>query len=269
MTQLYRALLASLLFIFISGCTSKPIYNAEERFSSQMQLSDRQMQRAIVTALNDRQWKIQSLQPGMVKAAITVRGRHHAEVDIPYDSTSFQINLRSSWGLNEKNGKIHRNYNRWVNRLRDNILKELDVNPMIESVDHLGIVEQTSGNGDVTYLDFAEGVQRGLDSGLLDGSVTFHLAGTPLTGEVHKIRSVTSNRKTNASNKSDEEACIWALQSVLASLQNTAKQAGANAVVDLVSYHKRSVNSDPARYECRAGTLMAGVALRGQLATIK
>lgn len=269
MTHLYRLLLVPLLFIVISGCTSKPIYNAEEQFAADMQLSERQMQRAIVTALNDRQWKVQSLQPGMVKAAITVRGRHHAEVDIPYSSTSFQINYRSSRGLDAKNGKIHQNYNRWVNRLRDNVLKELDVNPMIESVDHLGIVEQTGGDGDVTSLDFREGVQLGIDTGLLDGSVTFHLAGTPIEGKVHKLRSVTSSRKTNASNKSDEEACAWALQSVLASLQNAAKQAGANAVVDIVSYHKRNVRSDAMRYECRAGTLIAGVALRGQLATVK
>lgn len=269
MTHLSRLLLAALLLIFISGCTSKPIYNAEEQFAADMQLSERQVQRAIVTALNDRQWKVQSRQPGMVKAEITVRGRHHAEVDIPYSSTSFQINFRSSRGLDEKNGKIHRNYNRWVNRLRGNILKELDVDPMIESVDHLGIAEQTSGNGDVTYLDFREGVQRGFDSGLLDGSVTFHLAGTPIEGKVHKLRSVTSSRKTNASNKSDEEACTWALQSALASLQNAAKQVGANAVVEIVSYHKRNVRSDAMRYECRAGTLIAGVALRGQLATVK
>ncbi|QGZ29638.1 hypothetical protein [Stutzerimonas stutzeri] len=269
MTHLYRLLLAPVLCLLIVGCTSKPIYNAQEQFAADMQLSDRQMQRAIVTALNDRQWKVQSLQPGMVKAAITVRARHHAEVDIPYTSTSFQINYRSSWGLDQKNGKIHRNYNRWVNRLRDNILKELDVNPIIESVDHLGIIEQGSGNGDVAYFDFASGIQRGLDSGTLDGSVTFHLDGSPVTGEVHRMRSVTSSRKTNASNKSDQQACDWALQSALAALQNAAKQAGANAVVDIVSYHKRDVHRDATRYECRAGTLIAAVALRGQLATVK
>lgn len=269
MTRLYRLVLLPLLFLVITGCTSKPIYNAQEQFSSNMQIGERQMQRAIVTALNDRQWKVQALEPGLIKAAITIRGRHHAEVDIPYSPTSFQINYRSSWGLDAKNGKIHRNYNRWVNRLRDNILKELDVDPIIEAVDHLGIIEQTSGNGDALYLGFEEGVRRGLDTGLLDGSVKFYLAGAPIKGEVHKLRSVTSHRKTNASNKTDEEACGWALQSVLASLQNAAKKAGANAVVDIVSYYKRNVHSDAIRYECHAGSLIAGVALRGQLATVK
>lgn len=269
MTRLYRCVLLPLLFVVITGCTSKPIYNAQEQFSSGMQIGARQMQRAIVTALNDRQWKVQSLQPGMVKATITVRGRHHAEVDIPYSPTSFQINYRSSWGLDEKNGKIHRNYNRWVNRLRDNILKELDVDPIIEAVDHLGITEQTGGEGNAIYLGFEEGVRRGLETGLLDGSVKFYLAGTSIQGDVHKLRSVTSNRKTNASNKSDAEACGWALQSVLASLQNSAKKAGVNAVVDIVSYYKRNVHSDAMRYECHAGSLIAGVALRGQLATVE
>jgi hypothetical protein len=55
--------------------------------------------------------------------------RHHAEVDIPYSPTEFQIVYRSSWGLDYKDGKIHGNYNRWINRLRDNVLKELSFNP--------------------------------------------------------------------------------------------------------------------------------------------
>ncbi|MBA1273760.1 hypothetical protein [Stutzerimonas azotifigens] len=267
--SLYRTLLLPLLVAALAGCTSHRVYNAEERFPENLNLTQQQMQRAIVTALTDRQWKVQSVEPALIKAAITVRGRHHAEVDIPYSATAFQIQLRSSWGLNEKSGKIHRNYNRWVNRLRDNILRELDIDPITESVDNLGIIEQTSGNGDAVLMDFQQGLQRGLDSGLLDGSVRFFLAGQPIDGEVRTLRSVTSNRKTNASNKSDEEACSWVLQSVLASLQNTAKQAGANAVVNIVSYYKRNAYQDPARYECHAGMAIAGVALRGQLATIE
>ncbi|MBB4821318.1 uncharacterized protein YbjQ (UPF0145 family) [Pseudomonas alcaligenes] len=267
MTQIHRILSLLAVVLLLGACTSKPIYTPEEHFSSQLALSDSQMQRAITTALHDRQWSVQSTKPGMVQAAITIRGKHHAEVDIPYTPTSFQIVYRSSWGLDYKDGKIHGNYNRWVNRLRDNILKELSVDPIVESVNELGAVNQ--GVEGATYLNFQEGVTRATQAGLLDGSVKFYLAGQLVPGQVHKIRTVTSSRKTNGSNKSDEEACIWALQSALVSLQNAAKKAGANAVIDIASIYKRDVYKDAQKYQCRAGMLIASVALRGELANVK
>ncbi|HAW24027.1 MAG TPA: excinuclease, partial [Pseudomonas sp.] len=44
-----------------------------------------------------------------------------------------------------------------------------------------------------------------------------------------------TSKKTNAFNKTDEGACSWALQSALISMQQAAKAAGANAVVDIAS----------------------------------
>lgn len=267
MTQIHRVLSLLAAVLLLSACTSKTIYNPEERFSSQLAISDNQMQRAIVTALHDRQWTVQSVAPGKIQAAITVRGRHHAEVDIPYSTTSFQILYRSSRGLDYKNGKIHGNYNRWINRLRDNILKELSIDPTVESVNALGAVNQ--GVEGATYLDFQAGVARATQVGLLDGSVKFYLAGQAVPGQVRKIRTVTSNRKTNGANKSDEEACIWALQSALVSLQNAARKAGANAVIEIASINQRDLYKDAQKYQCRAGMLIASVALRGELATVK
>ncbi|WP_405119170.1 hypothetical protein [Pseudomonas leptonychotis] len=267
MTQIYRMLSLLAIALLLGACTSKAIYNPEEHFSSQLAISDSQMQRAIVTALHDRQWTVQSVKPGMIQAALTVRNRHHAEVDIPYTSTAFNINYRSSWGLDYKNGKIHGNYNRWVNRLRDNILKELSVDPIVESINELGAV--TQGVEGASYFNFQASVEKATAAGLLDGSVRFYLAGQQPPGELRKIRTVTSSRKTNASNKSDEEACSWALQSALVSLQNAAKKAGANAVVDIASINKRDLYKDPQNFQCLAGLLIASVALRGELATIK
>ncbi|MCV4284438.1 hypothetical protein [Pseudomonas capsici] len=134
MNLINRIVALMALALLITGCTSKPVYNAKENFSSEMGFSNEQMSRAIVTALNDRQWTVQSIKPGMIKAAITVRGRHHAEIDIPYTPTSFEIDYRSSTGLDYKDGQIHRNYNRWINLLRERILKELSINPGIQDL---------------------------------------------------------------------------------------------------------------------------------------
>ncbi|CAI8896039.1 MULTISPECIES: hypothetical protein [Pseudomonas] len=266
MTQFHRiAALLALAFV-LGGCTSKPVYNAKEEFSPNLGFTQQQMSRAIVTALNDRQWVVQSVRPGMIKAAITVRGRHHAEVDIPFSPTSFEIDYRSSYGLDAKDGKIHGNYNRWVNRLRDNVLKELSINPDIEFVNDLGIVKQ--GADEPTYLSFREGVKRATDAGLLDGSVKFYLAGETLPKQVRKLDTVSSSRKTNGSNKSDADACFWALQSALATLQNAAKKADANAVINIASVDQRDLYKDTEKFQCRAGLVVSSVALRGDLAHV-
>jgi len=52
-------------------------------------------------------------------------------------------------------------------------------------------------------------------------------------------------------------------------LQNDAKAAGANAVVDIVSNYNDVVYSDPANYECHVGFLMSGVQLKAKLAKVQ
>ena len=86
------------------------------------------------------------------------------------------------------------------------------------------------------FLPFEQALQEALNAGRLDGSVKFYLAGNKPAGNVSVVKSgVTTSQKTNAFNKSDEGACSWALQSALIRMQNAAKAAGANAVVNIVS----------------------------------
>lgn len=79
---------------------------------------------------------------------------------------------------------------------------------------------------------------------------------------------VITNRKTNAFNKSDEEACRWVMLSALMALQDNARKQGANAVVNIESFYKKVPMSSTTKYECHAGTLMAGVALKGDVVTL-
>ena len=120
------------------------------------------------------------------------------------------------------------------------------------------------------FLPFEAAVQEALNAGRLDGSVKFYLAGTKPAGKVSVIKSgVTTSKKTNAFNKSDEGACSWAMQSALIAFQNAAKAAGANAVVNLASNYKNVEYKNAENYECHAGAIMAGVAIKGDLAKVK
>ena len=71
--------------------------------------------------------------------------------------------------------------------------------------------------------------QAAKDAGI-DGSVRFYLAGQPVSVQQRLGEDVT-NKKTNAANKSDAEACRWVALSALRALQDGARSRGANAVV--------------------------------------
>lgn len=118
------------------------------------------------------------------------------------------------------------------------------------------------------FLDFQSVVNEATQAGRLDGSVKFYLNKTPAGAKIINA-NVTTSQKTNAFNKSDEEACRWVLQSALVKLQNSAKAAGANAVVDLASNYKNKEYRDSSKFECHAGAIMAGVALKGKYASVK
>ncbi|MDR3157562.1 MAG: excinuclease ATPase subunit [Zoogloeaceae bacterium] len=122
----------------------------------------------------------------------------------------------------------------------------------------------------VYHLDFQSVVNEAIRSGRLDGTVRFYLKGkNPKGSIVQRFPEAVSNKKTNAANKSDEEACAWALQSALISFQENAKKHGANAVIDLVSFYKRNEYKSSTLYECHAGAFVSGVALKGRAAIVK
>ncbi|MDR0563936.1 MAG: excinuclease ATPase subunit, partial [Azoarcus sp.] len=118
--------------------------------------------------------------------------------------------------------------------------------------------------------DFQRAIEAAIADGQLDGTVKFYLKGQHVRGKVARtFPEAVSSKKTNAANKTDEAACEWALRSALISFQDNAKKHGANAVVDLESFYNKKTNPDSSKYECHAGTFMAGVAIRGRAAIVQ
>ena len=74
-----------------------------------------------------------------------------------------------------------------------------------------------------------------------------------------------TNRKTNSVGRPDEEVCRWAMMSALKELAERAKAEGGDAVIGIVSYYKKNVFSSTTEYECHAGNIVAGVALKGRV----
>lgn len=130
----------------------------------------------------------------------------------------------------------------------------------------LAVVTMAHARNDLLVLPLEDVVRMGLEQGKLDGSVQFYLSGAR-TPKVHaRLGEGVSNKKTSGVGKGDADGCRWAALSALISFQESAKQKGATAVVDLHSFYKRNAVKNPATYQCHAGAVVIGVALKGTYA---
>lgn len=94
--------------------------------------------------------------------------------------------------------------------------------------------------------------------------------GTQKTPSVEKtFGEFKTNKKTNAFNKSDAEACQWVFLSAMLSLKERALKEGGNAVINIKSNYKNNLTSSNQTFQCGAGAVIAGVALVGDVVSIK
>ncbi|CAI8822566.1 MULTISPECIES: hypothetical protein [Pseudomonas] len=126
MSSLIRAAVLGLALAGLAGCTSKPVLTPQEQLVVGHNYNHEQVQQAILKAVANRGWTPRKVTPNLIQADILVRNTFYAAVDIHYSVSNFRINYRDSRELGYKDGKIHRNYNRWVNNLDKSILQELN-----------------------------------------------------------------------------------------------------------------------------------------------
>jgi uncharacterized protein YbjQ (UPF0145 family) len=132
----------------------------------------------------------------------------------------------------------------------------------------LAIALPTHGRDTKHLLPIAAAMETKDAQDKLDGSVKFYFGDQAPPQVVTVLGSDVSNRKTNAFGKSDENACHWAFLPAMVALQTRAQQMGANAVINIVSYYNKKVMSSATEFECHAGAIIAGVALKGNFVKI-
>ncbi|KGE67257.1 MULTISPECIES: hypothetical protein [Pseudomonas] len=143
MSSLLRVTLITLALLVTAGCTNKPVLNTQHDLPADAQVSEEKLKTVIVNALQKREWTVQRLSPQLVQAEITVRNQFYAAIDIRYTRNSYAITYRDSRDLGYKDGKIHRNYNRWVNNLDSDIMAGLRSNGVNEVGTAAQLFEQT------------------------------------------------------------------------------------------------------------------------------
>lgn len=112
-------------------------------------------------------------------------------------------------------------------------------------------------------------MQAGAADQKIDPAIKLYFADQAHPRVVQSLGSGVTNDKTNSFGKSDEKACNWAFLSGVIDLQKQARERGANSVINIESYYKKVPMSSRTNYECHAGAIIAGVALKGDFVRTK
>ena len=116
----------------------------------------------------------------------------------------------------------------------------------------------------------ADGMEKGKSTkDRIDPDIRVYFGKQKTPAIDRKMGEFTANRKTNATNKTDKEACEISFVSAVVSLQQRARKEGGNAVMNIASVYRNDNRESATEYLCGAGTFAAGVALRGTVVKLK
>ena len=122
--------LAIFLGVSAQAWAAKPILNIEdESVPVKLDGSTRSIEEvrdAIAAGCKRKGWTPVIADEGQIKCSILVRGKHYAEVMIPYTESKYSILYADSRVLDydAERQRIHRNYNKWVILLSDAIKQQ-------------------------------------------------------------------------------------------------------------------------------------------------
>ncbi|MEM7169025.1 MAG: hypothetical protein AAF530_02575 [Pseudomonadota bacterium] len=110
--------------IFVAACRLAPVENVESAsLGAPANATMEQVEEAIRRAGLGLGWQMVPEAPGDIKGTLRLRS-HVAVVDITYDTKTYSINYLDSQNLKYEDGRIHKNYNSWVQNLSNAIQVE-------------------------------------------------------------------------------------------------------------------------------------------------
>ena len=142
-------------------------------------------------------------------------------------------------------------------------------NILLATIVNLLLVTAAFARDSVENYSIAEAMALEQTKNTLGTEVSFYFGDTPSPKAVTKYGEFKTNKKTNAFNKSDLQACQWAFLSAMVALRDRALKEGGNAVINIKSNYKSNLNSSTETFQCGAGNVVAGVALVGTVVKIE
>lgn len=107
------------------------------------------------------------------------------------------------------------------------------------------------------------------EPGKVSDDIALYFAGQKHPAVVKSFGEFATNKKTNAFGKSDQAACQHVFLSAVLELQERARKEGGDAVINIKSNYRNEVRESATEYTCGAGAVIAGVALKGEVVTLK
>jgi hypothetical protein len=117
-------------------------------------------------------------------------------------------------------------------------------------------------------LPISEALASSAADARLGDSVKFYFGKQQAPSPAKRLAVDQTSQKTNAFGKSDVTACNWVFLSAMRQLEKRARELGANAVINIVSNYRNIEFSSDTEFECHAGAIMAGVALKGEFVKV-
>jgi hypothetical protein len=127
MLRILAALVAAAGLLFAGCAGTQPIQNVEKApviLPPGKSATLNQVTTAIMRAGTRLGWEMKPAGRGRISGRLVLR-EHIANVNIEHDAKSYSIKYRDSTNLDAKDGKIHRNYNGWIQNLDKAIRAEL------------------------------------------------------------------------------------------------------------------------------------------------
>jgi uncharacterized protein YbjQ (UPF0145 family) len=128
----------------------------------------------------------------------------------------------------------------------------------------IGLPLQTFSRDDRLMFPIDEALAQPEAKSKLQG-IDFYFGNQEHPNILQDFGEYSTNKKTNALNKTDKEACEWVFLSALLKLQEKAISLGANAVINIKSNYRNNEFVSETEYQCGAGHIFAGVALKGRI----
>jgi hypothetical protein len=124
-------LIATVTLVSTAHARSRPLVDPPVT-TAPCELSQERMLQGINAGLIGRGWIVTDREPGLLTAQVIVRGKHTLVVTIKYDTTSYDIDYKSSVNLNYRvtddgTKMLHPNGNSWMENVRGDIAVQLDL----------------------------------------------------------------------------------------------------------------------------------------------
>ena len=134
----------------------------------------------------------------------------------------------------------------------------------------LAVAASAVARDDRLMFPVSEGMEKGKTTKeRIDPEIRVYFGKQKSPAVERKLGEFTANRKTNATNKTDKEACEISFVSAVLSLQQRARREGGDAVINVHSVYRNENRESNTEYLCGAGTFVSGVALRGTVVKLK